>query len=241
MVPLTTELSPWVLISNAGPFAKTILGILFLISAYSWAVIGLKLFQLRKAIRQNDKFLAFLRNKGRISEVSGYQMSTKGNPIGRIFNEAVKELHNLTERPHPQPSVTMPPAPARLGLAYNQNIVDALIYQFNRVITEEMTVLERHNDFLATTASVSPFLGLLGTVWGIMRSFIAIGAVGSTNIAVVAPGIAEALIATAVGLGAAIPAVVAYNYFVGKLRQIHTQFEQGASLFLNLVRREMEG
>jgi biopolymer transport protein TolQ len=119
--------------------------------------------------------------------------------------------------------------------------LDSVARALRRASNNEVTLLENLLPVLATTGSVAPFIGLFGTVWGVMNSFIGIGNLGNASLAVVAPGIAEALIATAIGLAAAIPAVMAYNYFVRRIRVLESELDAFASDYLNIVRRHFLG
>lgn len=178
---------------------KAVLLLLLMFSVASWAIIFFKWRYLRTAERQTASFMRSMR--------------TLKEPEG-IFGLARR--HNLS----PVSNVLA----ALYGESRGKGLEDTrrLSKRYESIETEK---LERHLGFLATTGSVSPFIGLFGTVWGIMNSFRGIGASGNASLAVVAPGIAEALIATAMGLAAAIPAVMAYNYFVGRVRRLAIQTE----------------
>jgi biopolymer transport protein TolQ len=143
-----------------------------------------------------------------------------------------KEL--MPANPSPQPAT----ADGQRKLAEELASIDRTL---KRVAGTEITRLERALTFLATTGNATPFIGLFGTVWGIMDAFRQIGFRGSTSLAIVAPGISEALIATAAGLFAAIPAVVAYNYYLNKLRVVNSQMESFSAEFLNIVVRHLKG
>ncbi|MBI4686279.1 MAG: protein TolQ [Nitrospirae bacterium] len=180
------------LILKAGIVVKFVLLILFFFSIVSWAIIFYKFRLLSKIERESEEFhRAFRKGKDRdIVYQSAKRMSV--SPFASLFRAAYQE-----------------------GEASGEEIRRTL----KRVEALEAARLESHLTFLATTGSTAPFIGLFGTVWGIMNSFRGIGRMGSASLAVVAPGIAEALIATAVGLAAAIPAVVAYNYYLSRVRK----------------------
>lgn len=203
-----------------------VLALLALASVVCWYVIGYKWFVLRRAQKESDRFLdAFWKSK-RLDAVYKLAQSMPNSPTAQVFAAGYLELTKLKG------------AEASTGamqdkLGSLENVGRAL----NRAITEQMTHLESMVSFLATTGSAAPFLGLFGTVWGIMHSFAAIGAAKSAAITVVAPGMAEALTTTAVGLLAAIPAVVAYNYFVQRIKLLSTDMETFANDFLNIVKR----
>jgi biopolymer transport protein TolQ len=144
------------------------------------------------------------------------------SPVAAVFRSGMKELRKLPG--------TSDPSMASLEV---ENVSRSL----SRAGNEEVSTLEKHITWLATTASAAPFVGLFGTVWGIMTSFQSIGASGSANLAVVAPGISEALIATAAGIGAAIPAAIFYNFFLNQIKRIALDIDGFNQDFLNIVRR----
>ncbi|MBI4822973.1 MAG: protein TolQ [Nitrospirae bacterium] len=187
------------LIFQAGTVVKAVLLILLFFSVMSWAIIFFKHRYLKQAGKQNAVFLRAYSSGGEIKELFIEAKKYKLSPICNVFREV------YSERLHPD----------------RQEIRRAL----RRYETLEAEKLERYLNFLATTGSTTPFIGLFGTVWGIMNSFRNIGEAGSATLAVVAPGIAEALIATAMGLLAAIPAVIAYNYYLSRTRSIIIQME----------------
>ena len=151
------------------------------------------------------------------------------SPLTILFNEGYGELKKLTEKgDHPdEPS----------GISTDLGGIDNITRALRRATTSEITRLEKYLTFLATTGSTAPFIGLFGTVWGIMTAFKGIGETGSASLAVVAPGIAEALIATAIGLVAAIPAVMGYNHFQHKIKVVISEMDSFATEFLNIVQR----
>jgi biopolymer transport protein TolQ len=210
------------LVWNSGPFAKVILVVLLIMSVYSWAVMWNRLQVYARVKRANDVFLTAFR---RLRPGADCRLVCEQHPNSMLARVALSGQRTLDHHP---PVAGGSPA-VRYEMA--QKAMD-------RATNEETAVLERHVGFLATTGSVSPFIGLMGTVWGVMSSFINIGAQGSASLVVVAPGIAEALIATVAGLAAAIPAVVGYNHLVGRLRDFTNAAVQFASEFLE---RRQEG
>ncbi len=204
-----------------------VLLILALASVVSWYILGYKWFVLRRAQRLSGRFLDAFWESKRLDAVYRLAQEMPNSPTAQVFAAGYVELTKLKGAEASSGGAMQD----RLGSL--ENVGRAL----NKAITEQMTRLESMVSFLATTGSAAPFLGLFGTVWGIMHSFSAIGAAKSAAITVVAPGMAEALTTTAVGLLAAIPAVVAYNYFVQRLKLLSTEMETFANDFLNIVKR----
>jgi biopolymer transport protein TolQ len=220
---------------ETGPTAKVVLAILFFFSLVSWIIIFAKFVRLRRIGRQSDKFIAFFRKSKRFSEVNAIASQLTETPLTTLFKAGYAELDAQVKANRPEdPSVTASGALAGKLLIKNIAGVERAL---ERAIGVEMSRLTRYMTFLATTASACPFIGLFGTVWGIMQSFRAIGLTGSTSIAAVAPGISEALVNTAAGLAAAIPALIFYNYFMGKVRQQRAGMEDFSLEFINLAER----
>lgn len=221
------------LVLNAGPIAKLVLLTLMGFSVICWALIFEKARQFRRASRETARFLKAYREARRFSVVAGAAKKLRASPVARVYHAAYQELGG-TGNPLPD-LMDAPIDEAEEGLAPDR--LDSLRRAMQRVMASEVERLERYLPFLATTASAAPFIGLFGTVWGIMTSFHSIGQQGSANLAVVAPGISEALIATAAGLAAAIPAVMAYNYYVNKVRHWSTEMDNFSLELLNLMER----
>jgi biopolymer transport protein TolQ len=221
------------LVLDAGLVVKAVLILLLGLSVISWTIIGAKLWILKKAKHNSIKFAELFWSSDNMDTIFGATEKMKPNPISEVFRAGYVELikiKNTSKKENNAQGVST----AKIKLGTIKNIERSL----TREITSETTSLERYVSFLATTGSTAPFIGLFGTVWGIMNSFINIGAKGATNIAVVAPGISEALIATAIGLFAAIPAVVFYNLFVNKIKVITREMDNFASDFLNIIKRD---
>jgi biopolymer transport protein TolQ len=225
-----TQLDPLQLVLGASFVVKLVIFALFAMSVTCWFVIGTKLVRLAQASRQSTRFLDVFWSKEegnrwapeRLESVYAQLNALQGSPLARVFHAGYVELAKISN------------AEGRSTQAGDiENVERAL----RRATSNEMTRLENHLPMLATTGSVGPFIGLFGTVWGIMNSFINIGAEHGATLDVVAPGIAEALIATAIGLAAAIPAVMAYNYFVRRIRVLESETEAFAIDYLNIVRR----
>jgi len=218
------SLSAWSLIAEASPLVKFILFLLIMASIVSWAIIFTKMKMIKLAKEENDSFLDVFWNSKALEEVQAKVDSYPHSPIAQVFNSGYRELRKLPvqDRTHE-------------GLPEVSNIERAL----NRTHAIEIDEFEKYIDWLASTASAAPFVGLFGTVWGIMNSFQNIGATGSASLAVVAPGISEALIATAIGLAAAIPAAIFYNYLVNQLKRMSLDIESFSQEFLNMVQRSL--
>lgn len=210
------------LVMSAGPMGKLILLLLFGISVFCWAIIFAKYRSLKIAQSENGKFLGFFWQSKSMDEIFLRIDQYARSPVAAVFRSGMKELRKLPGGYDPSTS----------GLE-----VENVSRSLTRSANDEIAVLERHVTWLATTASAAPFIGLFGTVWGIMTSFQRIGASGAANLAVVAPGISEALIATAAGIGAAIPAAISYNYFLNQIKRVALDIDGFNQDFLNIVRR----
>ncbi len=217
---------------ESGPIAKFILAILGFFSLVSWAIILGKSLQVRRASSQSRQFLEAFHRSHRFSEVNALANRLRHSPLVGIFQAGYAEIDSQIKTTQEQETA---PAPGRGG--YRITSLPALERTLERAAGVELRNVARWTPFLATTASASPFIGLFGTVWGIMVAFRDIGSSGSTSIVTVAPGIAEALINTAAGLGAAIPALIAYNYFAHSNRQLKGRMEDFMMEFLNLAER----
>ena len=221
------------LVARASLVSKTVLLILLLFSAISWAVILYKLWAYRKSERQTATFLNVFRKSSKFSEVQAVCPSLPESPLVGLFQsgytESNTQLRSAAAGDGPKPAAAQP-RPTLKSL-------DAVDRALLRATTVELTKLENRVPFLATTASITPFIGLFGTVWGIIGSFQGIGAAGSTSLDVVAPGIAEALIATAAGLFAAIPAVYFYNHFTNRVKKFAAEMDDFSLEFLNISER----
>lgn len=215
---------------QSGPMAKAILGLLALFSLGSWAIMLGKTVQLRRADAQTDKFLEAFHRSQRFSEVNALAAKLNASPLVGIFQAGYAEIDSQIK------SASEPERPGEKR-SYKITSLSALQRTLARAAGIEMRGASRWLPFLATTASASPFIGLFGTVWGIMVAFRDIGLSGSTSIVAVAPGISEALINTAAGLAAAIPALVGYNYFGQRVRQMRARLEDFILEFLNLAER----
>ena len=206
-----------------GPVGWLVLSLLLLASGWSWTIIFRKMMQLRTAQAQSVTFLEAFWQSRRLDDIYARADSLKESPVSQVFRAGYVELAKLTGE--------------GTGGKVDGDGLENIERALRRAANAELTHLERHVPFLGTTAAASPFVGLFGTVWGIMRAFSEIYAAGNANLATVAKPISEALIATAVGLFAAIPAVVAYNHFVSRIKILDSEMENFASDFLNIVKR----
>ena len=219
-------------------FAQIVLIILLFLSLVSWAITFHKIAVFRKTNSETERFLSLFRKRRTISDVYLSGVRFRRTPLSRMLEAGFKELEELL------PGDQNPTGKSEVSVLENPQIstqkerLDIIRMTLERTGSEEINRLEKSIVFLATTGNVSPFFGLLGTVWGIMHSFASIGVRGSASLAVVAPGIAEALIATIMGLAVAIPAVMAYNFFNNKLKVISTQVDNFALEFLSAVKKE---
>jgi biopolymer transport protein TolQ len=217
---------------GAGLVVKLVLLMLLFFSVVSWAIILFKLFQVHRANSESDRFMDFFWKSKRFDTIAAQVDRFANSPLTVLFNEGYGELKKVVEGDGASEGSAL-----STDLGGIENVSRAL----RRATNSEITRLERYLTFLATTGSTSPFIGLFGTVWGIMTAFEGIGKTGSASLAVVAPGIAEALIATAIGLVAAIPAVMAYNHFQNKIRVLVKEMDNFSTEFLNIVQRNITG
>jgi biopolymer transport protein TolQ len=211
------------LILGASIVVQLVLVILLMFSIFSWAIILFKRNSLKTAARQSKKFLIVFRKSKNLLEVNEAAKKFKNSPLAFLFQAGFKDLAYHTKS-NPKPSIS----PSNL-----ESINRALIKASNK----EVTRMERMMNFLATTGSVTPFIGLFGTVWGIMNAFRELSIEEMNTLQAVAPGIAEALVATALGLFAAIPAVIAYNHFLHKIKEVITDMEDFSIEFLSITER----
>lgn len=231
---------PLGLISSASPEAKAVLVILVFFSVASWAIILYKLWTFQRAARQTAQFLDVFRRSSKFSEVQAVCKSLERSPLVGVFQAGYAEL-NAQLRQASTAGVQGGPlsagSPVAAAARPTIRSLQALDRALLRASATEVNRLERRVTFLATTASITPFIGLFGTVWGIMAAFFNIGRMSSTNLAVVAPGIAEALIATAAGLFAAIPAVYFYNHLASRVKLFASEMDDFSLEFLNIAER----
>ena len=209
------------LISSAGPVAKVVVFVLLFFSVVSWTIFLYKWKQLSSVENDGDKFIRLARDSDSFKRLTTVYADNPESPFYKLLANAYKEVTIRQKDGHTD---------ARDVLTAVENILKT-------TVAEETSRLERKLSFLATTANTAPFIGLFGTVWGIVDSFREIGLRGTTSLAVVAPGISEALITTALGLATAIPAVIFYNYHTNRLRSIASKMENASAYIVNLLSR----
>lgn len=213
---------------QGGPVGKFVLALLSVLSIVSWTIIIGKGLRFRRARLQTEEFIEIFRRSTRFSEVNEAAGRLEASPLVGLFHAGYVEIDaQVKDR---REAETNPDA-------YLIRSLSAVERSLRRGLGVEIQDLARGTAFLATTAAASPFIGLFGTVWGIMVAFSDIGMSGSTSLVAVAPGIAEALINTAAGLFAAIPALVGYNYFAQRIRQSRSEMEDFVLDLLNLTER----
>ncbi len=219
---LILQYSVWDMVSRAKPLPLTVIGLLLFASIVSWAVILSKWRVFARARRSNNRFLRAFRKSNGLQAVAMVTEQFRPCPLATVFDFGYEEVsHQIKSRGSIQNQVALERA-LQLG------------------ISEEIAKLERNMNWLATIATVSPFVGLFGTVWGIIDAFQGLGLAGSASLRAVAPGISEALVATAIGLLAAIPAAIFYNYSGHVIREIGARMEDFCLEFLNLAERNFE-
>lgn len=224
--------SVWQIITNSSAFGIFILLVLAIMSLVSWIIIIHKWRHFKSVDHDNLAFIQQFRRNQKLGDAVGQAKSHPNSPLSGIYLEGLRERNELIEYKNQGG-----------GLQENQNPLtngdfEIIEMTMERSLTEELSKLEKQVVFLATTGSSAPFLGLLGTVVGIMDSFWSIGERGSASLAVVAPGIAEALLATIVGLGAAIPAVIAYNWANNKMKYFNDRSTAFMLEFLARAKKE---
>lgn len=214
----------WHAIMSASPVVQLTLIILIILSIWSWKIIFAKKSQLNVVRKANSSFLELFWEARSLDEVYRELKHYKDSNIAEIFKAGYEELRRIAD-------LSKDDSPKALSG------IDNISRAIRTVSDNEIAEFEKNLTVLATTGSTGPFIGLFGTVWGIMSAFQKIGATGSANLAVVAPGISEALIATAIGLAAAIPAVMAYNHFISQIKKEELAIDNFNSDFINIVKR----
>jgi biopolymer transport protein TolQ len=222
--------SAWDLIWGGTLPTKMVLLVLAAFSVASWIIIFWKWKDFRDVRREGDRFLEAMERAQRLEDAYRVILSLPDSPYGRVFRQGVNFFSEL------RPGALREGAPSAEGLSLTQ--LEALRMTLEKEESEERDELSVGLTWLAVIGSVSPLLGLLGTVIGVMNAFLGIVATGSTNIGAVAPGVAEALVTTVVGLAVAIPAVIAYNYYVARLNLVSGELEGFSSEFIGTLARE---
>ena len=232
------EINIFQMMLNAGLMVQFVLLLLLFFSIASWAIILIKYRYIMKAFRQSARFTDYFWKSRDLSNAFLKAKQLGSSPVARVFRVGYLELKKLSKSGVPI-SQSQSTEAETSSLSSMFTGTDNVNRALRRAINTEMTKMTQMVPFLATTGNTAPFIGLFGTVWGIMNSFHGIGLKGSASLAVVAPGISEALVATAAGLAVAIPAVIAFNYFTQKIRVIETELQSFAADFLNIVERDI--
>ncbi len=221
---VTHDMSVLSLVTGASLLVQLVMAGLVLASIFSWYYIFIKVFTFKRAARQADKFEREFWAGGDLNELFQRAVNARDSAgsLERIFEAGFREFAKLRKQSGQNISVVMDGTRRAMRATYQR----------------EMEYLESHLSFLASVGSVSPYVGLFGTVWGIMNSFRSLANAGQATLASVAPGLAEALIATAIGLFAAIPAVVAYNRFAEDVNRLATRFDSFMEEFSNILQRQ---
>ncbi len=221
------------MVTGSGPVVLAVLYVLLGFSIVSWGIMLYKFRQLRQARRESERFTAVFWETKNLPAIHTAALEMQESPLAQVFRAGYQELMRLT-RTRKSPEAPTEPVPLTIP---EEGGIDNIERAMRRALREQVTRLERALTFLATTASTAPFIGLFGTVWGIMNAFRGLSLTRTSTIQAVAPGIAEALIATAIGLAAAIPSVMAYNHFSRKVRVLATDMENFSAEFLNIAER----
>ena len=224
------------LILMSGVVAKGVLGILLIFSLACWTIIFMKLRALRHVDRQDERFLRLFRDSKNLATTFEDCRRLPQSPLAALFREGYREL-NYGLKGNPGPGGAGAEGAARGMEVPPDDLLSRVSRTLRHASLREISLLERALIFLATTGNTTPFVGLFGTVWGIMDAFHGIGMTGSANLGAVAPGIAEALITTAAGLAVAIPGVIAYNYFLNRIKGTATRMDLFALEFLGTAER----
>ena len=215
---------------GTGPIVQAVLILLIGFSIGSWGIILHKFVQISRARNESERFIAIFWESKNLGAIHSAGVGLKHSPIAQVFRAGYQELLQLTRAKRQAVG-------AEAGFSTDLGGVDNVTRAMKRQENVELTKLEGGITFLATTGSTCPFIGLFGTVWGIMTAFLGLSAAHTSNIQAVAPGIAEALITTAVGLVAAIPAQMFYNFLTTRVRVLATEIDNFISEFLNIAER----
>ena len=224
--------SPWDLVLTSSRETKVVLGILVVFSLVSWYLIVLKWWQFRHVRRQADRFMREIEKAARLDEAYHAAMRLPSSPYNRLLREGLQFFSHL------KPGTLKDAQAAQAASALTTTQLEALRMVLAKEVAAERDAAARFIPWLATFGSVSPLLGLLGTVLGVMDAFIGIAVGGSGNIAAVAPGVAEALVTTVAGLAVAVPAVMSYNIFVNRLGLFAGELEGFAQEIIGSLARE---
>jgi biopolymer transport protein TolQ len=225
------------MILHAGPVGQLVMLLLLFFSLVSWSIVFMKFRLFKKVATDSQDFVEAFWSSGKLSEAYDTAQDYQYSPEAAVFSAGFTELQKINK--------IRSRKDGRDGTSQEETLdmqmatMDNLKRAIRKAESQEMAELGRSLSFLATTGSAAPFIGLFGTVWGIMASFHEIGLRGSASLTVVAPGISEALVATAAGLAAAIPAVIFYNFFANKVADVDAEVQNFSTDFLNLVERDL--
>ncbi len=231
---MTTEtIGLFYMLSDAGPVVKFVMLLLLFFSITSWAIMFIKFRYIRKAFKESAEFTDIFWQCRNLADAFSKAKALRSSPVARMFITAYMEMAR---------SDSKDPNAAKIKKSESSyfQITGSIKRSLNRSVGVEVRRLVQLVPFLATAGNTAPFIGLFGTVWGIMDTFQGIGLSGSASLAVVAPGISEALIATAAGLAVAIPSVIAYNYFTDRIRTLDSELQSFSSDLLNIMERDIQ-
>ncbi len=229
----TESIGLFYMLSEAGPIVKFILLLLLFFSITSWAIIFIKIRYIRKSFKDSNDFTDVFWQCRNLADAFSKAKALRSSPLARIFIAAYMEMARTDGKETKKPTIK------KTEGTYLQNI-GSINRSLKRSMNVEIRRLVQLVPFLATAGNTAPFIGLFGTVWGIMDTFQGIGLSGSASLAVVAPGISEALIATAAGLAVAIPSVIAYNFFNDRIRVLDSEMQSFSSDVLNIMERDIQ-
>ena len=214
------------MVTGSGPVVQGVLFLLIILSVWSWTITIAKSMQFKRALSDSGEFTSIFWESKNLARIEDSCVRLGASPLVHLFTSGYRELrHSLEEEKG---------GASRPG---KESLIHSIEMVMKRTAFEEGVKLEKGLTFLATVASAAPFIGLFGTVWGIMNAFHGLSSAGSSTIQAVAPGISEALVATAIGLAAAIPAAVAYNYFSVSVRNFRQSMDRFGDEFLNIADR----
>ncbi|MBF0390174.1 MAG: MotA/TolQ/ExbB proton channel family protein [Desulfamplus sp.] len=246
MNPETTDIFHMMI--SAGPVVKAVMLLLLFFSITSWAIIFIKYRYIRKAYRDSVDFTDIFWQCRNLADAFTKAKLLKTSPVARVFITGYMEVkkfdaslsdNNIATRvAGGAAGLKSAPEPPKMLPSYN--VMSSVQRALKRAINAEIRRLSQLITFLATAGNTAPFIGLFGTVWGILNTFQGIGMTKSASLAVVAPGISEALVATAAGLAVAIPAVIAYNYFIDRIRVLDSELQSFVADLLNIIERDLQ-
>jgi biopolymer transport protein TolQ len=229
---MTTEsIGLFYMLNDAGPVVKFVMLVLLFFSIISWAIMFIKFRYIRKAYRESSDFTDIFWQCRTLADAFTKAKALRSSPMARIFITAYMEMARSDNKEGKRVLKTE---------ASYFHAMGSVKRVLRRSINVEIRRLSQLVPFLATAGNTAPFIGLFGTVWGIMNTFQGIGMSGSASLAVVAPGISEALVATAAGLAVAIPAVIAYNYFIDRIRVLDSELQSFSSDLLNIIEKDIQ-